>query len=1101
MRYFKKFLILGIGVLFVYPLFAQKPEVVLQTGHTGNVTSLAISPDERYLLTGSADNTAKLWDMATGIEICTFKGHSKDIFSVAISLNGQYILTGSNDKTAKLWDLATGIEVRTFQGHSAAVRSVAFSPDGSYALTGSWDKTALLWEASTGRMVCTFQGHSDGILSVAFSPDGGYVLTGSEDNTAKLWDAATGIEVRTFQGHSSKVLSVTFSPDGRYVLTGSGDESAKLWDAATATELRTFRKEPRYTTFANWVNSVAFSSDSRYVLTGNTAGETKLWDTATGVEIRSFQPCETVNSVAFSSDSRHVLAGCDNHAVKLWNASTGILVRSFEGYVGFGGTDNVIISPKLKHVLTRFLSAFRNYNVNLKVWNALTGVEIRSYPAISWHGIESIAFSQDERYLAIGDFNQCVQLLDLQSGLVIHTLKGHSYAINSVVFSHNGRYILTGSLDNSARLWDMTTGLEVQMFRGHQLTVNSVALSSDGKYVLTGSNDKTGKLWQTRTGVEICTLVGHTDNVKSVAFSPDDRYLLTGSWDKTAKLWDAKTRMLVQTLKGHESFVNSVAFSPDGFHILTGSFDRTAKLWNAATGKELQTLRGHSGSVDFVTFSSDGQFIITSSSDRSIKLWNAVTGRAVATLVGVEQSGYVITMEDGYYVCSKGALRGVAFRFGNKVFPFEQFDLKLNRPDIVMQRIGYAEPEVIETYHQAYLRRLRKMGFKEEDLSAEMHLPEAKLDWKSLPASIDSRKVDVSFAAWDDKYLLDRINIFINDVPIFGVRGIDVRDQKVQKVERTIPIELSTGVNKVQVSAHSEKGVESLKETAYITYTGPAPRPDLYVLAIGASEYQNNQYNLGFAAKDASDIISAFESLKGTRFGEVKALPLLNEKATRENIIATKAFFNQSSVDDMALLFVAGHGLVDAEYNYHFGTYDVDFQNPALRGLPYEEIDNLLDGIPARKRLLLLDACFSGEIDKTEMQLVAANASAEVSGSVKMRAFLDKRGIRIKKGLVENALMLQQDLFADLRRGTGAVVISSSSGDEYSFEGPDWKNGVFTYSLLEGLKMKKADENKDGQIQVSELQKYVMERVKALTNGGQNPTVRQENLADDFVVY
>ena len=118
-----------------------------------------------------------------------------------------------------------------------------------------------------------------------------------------------------------------------------------------------------------------------------------------------------------------------------------------------------------------------------------------------------------------------------------------------------------------------------------------------------------------------------------------------------------------------------------------------------------------------------------------------------------------------------------------------------------------------------------------------------------------------------------------------------------------------------------------------------------------------------------------------------------------------------------------------------------------------------------------------------------------------MRAFLDKRGIRIKKGLVDNALMLQKDLFADLRRGTGAVVISSSSGDEYSFEGTDWKNGIFTYSLLEGLKMKKADQNKDGQIQVSELQKYVMERVKALTNGGQNPTVRQENLADDFVVY
>jgi uncharacterized caspase-like protein len=118
-----------------------------------------------------------------------------------------------------------------------------------------------------------------------------------------------------------------------------------------------------------------------------------------------------------------------------------------------------------------------------------------------------------------------------------------------------------------------------------------------------------------------------------------------------------------------------------------------------------------------------------------------------------------------------------------------------------------------------------------------------------------------------------------------------------------------------------------------------------------------------------------------------------------------------------------------------------------------------------------------------------------------LHAFLNKPDARIKKGLVDSEVMLQQDLFADLRRGTGVVVIRSSSGDEYSFEGADWKNGVFTYSLLEGLKLKKVDENKDGLIQVSELQKYVMERVKALTNSGQNPTVLQENLADDFVVY
>lgn len=560
--------------------------------------------------------------------------------------------------------------------------------------------------------------------------------------------------------------------------------------------------------------------------------------------------------------------------------------------------------------------------------------------------------------------------------------------------------------------------------------------------------------------------------------------------------------MEVRTFHGHSAPVNSVAFSPDGHYILTGSMDHTAILWNISTGMKVGLFRGPRDCLFFpAVFNPDGRYVLIGSENNTAKLWDVIVGREVASFIAIDQSDYVTCTPDNYYTCSKGALTSIAFRVGNRVFPFEQFDLKLNRPDVVMHRLGYGDAALIETYHQAYLRRLRRMGFREEDLSAEMHLPEVKLDWKSVPASTDQRKVKLNFAAWDDKYRIDRINIYINDVAIFGVRGINLRDQKTKKIERNIPIELNAGTNKIQVSVHNEKGVESLKETVYVTYTSPALKPDLYIVAIGATQYQNSQYNLQYAAKDASDIVAAFELEKGKGFGDVKALVLANEKATQENIKAAKVFFNQSQVDDMALLFVAGHGLIDSEYNYYLGTYDVDFTNPASRGLPYEEIDNLLDGIPARKKLLLLDACFSGEIDKTEMQLVAANVSPDVPGSVKMRAFLDKRGIRVKKGLVDNAVMLQQDLFADLRRGTGAVVISSSSGDEYSFEGTEWKNGVFTYSLLEGLKLKKADENKDGQIRVSELQKYVMERVKTLTNGGQNPTVRQENLADDFVVY
>ena len=94
-----------------------------------------------------------------------------------------------------------------------------------------------------------------------------------------------------------------------------------------------------------------------------------------------------------------------------------------------------------------------------------------------------------------------------------------------------------------------------------------------------------------------------------------------------------------------------------------------------------------------------------------------------------------------------------------------------------------------------------------------------------------------------------------------------------------------------------------------------------------------------------------------------------------------------------------------------------------------------------------------------------------------------------------------KELFTDFRRSTGAVVISSAGGGEYAYEGDKWKNGVFTYSLIDGLSSKNADKNNDKEITVSELKDYISERVQKLTNGKQNPTSRKENLEFDFRVW
>jgi len=114
---------------------SKKPEAFLQLGHSSDVQSVAFSPDGRLALSGSSDKTMKLWEVATGREIRTFKGHSSSASTVAFSPDGKLALSGSFDNTMKLWELATGREVRTFKGHSSSIESVAFSPDGKLALS------------------------------------------------------------------------------------------------------------------------------------------------------------------------------------------------------------------------------------------------------------------------------------------------------------------------------------------------------------------------------------------------------------------------------------------------------------------------------------------------------------------------------------------------------------------------------------------------------------------------------------------------------------------------------------------------------------------------------------------------------------------------------------------------------------------------------------------------------------------------------------------------------------------------------------------------------------------------------------------------------
>jgi len=309
-----------ISILFISFLFSNvfadtiTEPIRIFSGHISGVNSVAFSPNGQYALSGSYDETLKLWDVHSGTEIRSFRGHTSEVLSVAFSPDGRYALSGSMDSTLKLWDVNGGTEIRTFTGHTSIVWSVAFSPNAQYALSGSHDKTLKLWDVNSGAEIRSFSGHTSDVLSVAFSPDGRYVLSGSKDATLRLWDVDSGAEIRTFTGHIAVVWSVDFSSDGRYVLSGSRDATLKLWDVNSGAEIRSFHGHTA------GVTSVAFSPNARYVLSGDFDSTIKLWDVNSGAEIHSFRGhTDGVISVAFSPEARYALSGSRDKTLKLWD--------------------------------------------------------------------------------------------------------------------------------------------------------------------------------------------------------------------------------------------------------------------------------------------------------------------------------------------------------------------------------------------------------------------------------------------------------------------------------------------------------------------------------------------------------------------------------------------------------------------------------------------------------------------------------------------------------------------------------------------------------------------------------------------------------------
>ena len=591
--------------------------------HDGRVQSVAFSADAKHVVTGSMDNTVRVWDARTG-ESVTELLHDGSVQSVAFSADAKHVVTGSDDNTARIWDVRTGESVTEPLRHDGSVYSVAFSADSKHVVTGSDDNTARVWDARTGESITELR-HDDLLNSVAFSADGKHVVTGSDDNSARVWDARTGESVTKPLRHDGSVYSVAFSADAKHVVTGSWDHTARVWDARTGMSVT----EPIKHNMA--VYYVTFSADGKHVVTGSLDNTVRVWDARTGEPVTEpLRHHDLVFSLAISADGHYVVIGTWDNTARVWDTRTGEPVTDYV-------VNSVAFSADAKHVVTG------SDDNTARIRDARTGESVTEL--LHDGSVQSVAFSADAKHVVTGSMDNTARIWDVRTGESVTEPLRHDGSVYSVAFSADGKHVVTGSDDKTARVWDVRTGMSVTEPLHHDSAVMSVAISTDGEHVVTGSDDKTARVWDVSTGEPVTEPLKHNSTVRSVAFSTDAQYVVTGSWDKTARIWDARTGDAITEPLRHDEAVGSVAFSTDAKHVVTGSWDNTARVWDAHSGVPVTEPLRHDDSVQSVAFSADGLYILTVSSDVA-REWSIDTGK----LVGEFKSGVGVSLVDAEYV-------------------------------------------------------------------------------------------------------------------------------------------------------------------------------------------------------------------------------------------------------------------------------------------------------------------------------------------------------------------------------------------------------------------------------------------------------------------
>lgn len=562
----------------------------LSEGHAFLVSTAVLFPNGRRMATGAADNTVRIWDVIEGTQRHVLKGTGRAAV-MAVSPDGKWLITGSDRKNAKgqddessvkIWNAETGELTHSLFGHVNEVTAIAVSEDGTRLLSGDSRGRVKLWDLQSRETLFDLRGHTVGrrITSAVFLPGTNRGLTSSADQSVAQWNLDEGIEfTKLLLRHPDAVTSLVVRPGTHQVLTACTDGKARLWNADAGGEpIAAFDAKSA-------LDDVSIDASGNLALAVD--GQNQLihmWKFHPDTAAISREPEMTVDgrlsTAVFAPTPRGpgllVLGGSD---VKLLSLAT---QETLETFTPNGGVASANFSPDGSRVVTGSRDSVA------RIWDTKNGADLKKFSGENGHSgsVNSAVFSPDAdgQFVLTASDDGTVKLWNAATAEVIRTFAGHTGAVNTAVFSPDGTLALSASSDGTARLWNLATGEELVSYTGHQEPVLTARFSDDGTLVVSAGADDRARVWNRESGEQKQVLSGHTARVNSAAFSPGENpsRVVTASNDGTVKLWDLDTQKEILTLDGHTREVTSVAFSPDGRSVLTSSQDGRAILWLTA---------------------------------------------------------------------------------------------------------------------------------------------------------------------------------------------------------------------------------------------------------------------------------------------------------------------------------------------------------------------------------------------------------------------------------------------------------------------------------------------------------------------------------------